>query len=199
MVYVKYNEMSTIDVVQYINIQLQAGRTMKEIEEKDFEENKGVIQKRLNRKGYVRVNNQFVSAKDKTTINTTNTIHDVKDNTNKTTTILHQKENVATNKNTKIIQNKSSENSVNKPFSNDEINKINKMLKLDLDVLNKMIEEYNTKNNTVCSLKVKSNETTVTSIRLNKELYGKVKQKAKENGEKLQDVFFNMMINYLKY
>ena len=193
----KYEEMSTQKVVEYINAELLKNRTMKEIEEKDFEVNKGVIQKRLNRKGYVKVNNQFVSAKDKTTANTTNTIQNIKDNTEKATEILHQKENITTNKDTKIIQNKSNEKSVNKPFSDDEINKINKLLKLDLDVLDKIIKEYNTKNDTDCSLKVKSNETTVTSIRLNKELYKKIKAYSKKENIKLQDIFKEMMIQYI--
>lgn len=190
--------MSTKKVVEYINEELLKNRTMKEIEEKDFEENKGVIQKRLNRKGYVRVNNQFVSAKDNNTINTTNKIQSVKNNnTEKNTTILQDTKKETTNKTTEIIQEKASKKEGQKAFSNAEIEKLNQLLKLDLDTLDKMINEYTTKNNTNCSFKVENNETTVTSIRLNKELYEKVKQKTKENGEKLQDVFFNMMLNYL--
>lgn len=195
----KYNEMSTVDVVEYINIQLQTGRTMKDIEEKDFGENKGVIQKRLNRKGYVRLNNQFVSAKDKTTINTTNTIQNVKNNaTEKNTTILQDTKRETTDKTTKIIQEKTSKKEEQKAFSNIEIEKLNQLLKLDLDTLNKMIKDYTTRENTISSINIKNNKTVVTSIRVNEELYRKVKQKAKENGEKLQDVFFNMMLEYLK-
>lgn len=195
----KYNEMSTVDVVEYINGQLQTGRTMKDIEEKDFGENKGVIQKRLNRKGYIKTNNQFVPAKDNNTINTTRKLHLKNNNTTKENTkIIQDEKQKTTNEATEIIQTKHSEKAGNKAFSNDEINKLNRLLELDLDTLDKMINEYATKNNTSCSFKIENNKTTVTSIRVNEELYKKVKQKAKENGEKLQDVFFNMMLNYLK-
>ena len=183
----KYEEMSTQKVVEYINEELLKNRTMKEIEEKDFEENKGVIQKRLNRKGYVRVNNQFVSAKDNNTIN----------NTEKNTTILQDAKKETTNKTTEIIQEKISKKEEYQAFSNAEIEKLNQLLKLDLDTLNKMIKDYTTKENTKSSINIKDNSTVVTSIRVNKELYEKVKYKAKENGEKLQDVFFNMMVSYL--
>ena len=194
----KYEEMSTQKVIEYINTELLKNRTMKEIEEKDFEENKGVIQKRLNRKGYVRVNNQFVSAKDNNTIDTTNKIQSIKNNnTEKNTTILQDTKKETTNKTTEIIQEKTSKKDGYKAFSNAEIEKLNQLLKLDLDILNKMIKDYTTTNNTVCSFEVKSNETTVTSIRLNKELYSKVKKKAKEQEIKLQDIFYDMMVNYL--
>lgn len=190
----KYEEMSTQKVVEYINEELLKNRTMKEIEEKDFEENKGVIQKRLNRKGYVRVNNQFVSAKD----NTTNKIQSVKNNnTEKNTTILQDTKGKNTNKTTKIIQEKNSKKEGRKAFSNIEIEKLNQLLKLDLDILNKMIKDYATTNNTNCSFEVKSNETTVTSIRLNKELYNKIKEYSKKENIKLQDIFNEMMMNYV--
>ena len=193
----KYNEMSTVDVVEYINEQLQTGRTMKDIEEKDFGENKGVIQKRLNRKGYIKTNNKFVSAKDNNTINTTNKIQNVNNNTEKNTTILQDIKKENTNKTTKIIQEKTSKKEGQKAFSNAEIEKLNQLLKLDLDVLNKIINDYATKNNISCSFKVKSNETTVTSIRLNKELYNKIKEYSKKENIKLQDIFNEMMMNYV--
>lgn len=186
----KYNEMSTTDVVEYINSQLRDGRTMKDIEEKDFGENKGVIQKRLNRKGYIKNNNQFISAKN----NTKNKIQEQKDNnTNDNTKIIHDEEKETTRKTTKIIQRKPSNEEGKKVFSNEEIEKLNQLLKLDVNVLEKIIQEYTTKS----SICIKDNSTIVTSIRVNKELYAKVKKKAKEQNVKLQDIFYNMMANYL--
>ena len=48
--------------VEYINQELKKGRSMKEIEQQDFGVNERVITKRLSRKGYKRVNNQFVKS-----------------------------------------------------------------------------------------------------------------------------------------
>ena len=46
--------------VEYINAELSKGRSMKEIEQQDFNVHERVISKRLSRKGYKRVNNQFI-------------------------------------------------------------------------------------------------------------------------------------------
>ena len=46
--------------VEYINQELKKGRSMKEIETVDFNVNERVISKRLSRKGYKRVDNQFI-------------------------------------------------------------------------------------------------------------------------------------------
>lgn len=48
--------------VEYINQELLKGRSMKQIEQQDFGVNERVISKRLSRKGYKRVNNQFVKS-----------------------------------------------------------------------------------------------------------------------------------------
>ncbi|CAG9713893.1 hypothetical protein [Clostridium neonatale] len=55
-----YESMLLTEVIEYINIELSKGRTMKDIEEIDFNVSKGVITKRLNRKGYRKINNNFV-------------------------------------------------------------------------------------------------------------------------------------------
>ena len=194
----KYNEMSTEDVIKHINAELLKNRTMKDIEESDFGENKGVIQKRLNRKGYVKINNQFVSAKENTTKNNTKIIHDIKsNNTEKNTNILQNIEKETTNKTTEIIQKETSEIEGQKSFSNTEIEKLNKLLELDIDTLNNMITEYTTRNNTSSSIDIKDNETIVTSVRLNKELYNKIKEYSKKENIKLQYIFNEMMIHYI--
>lgn len=180
----KYNEMSTEDVIKHINVELLKNRTMKDIEENDFGENKGVIQKRLNRKGYVKINNQFVSAKNNTTTKTTNILHDKKENT--------------TQKTTEIIQTKSNDNRPKQVFSKDKLDKLEEILNIDVDVLKKIINEYNTKNTTASSMKILDETTKVTSIRINQELYGKVKKYAKDNKLQLVDIFSAMMIDYLQ-
>lgn len=172
--------MSIQDVVIYINKELARGRTMKEIEEVDFHVNKGVIQKRIQRKGYKKVENKFIFI--------------TKDNNTKQTTIELQKDiKVATN----ILQEKPSNEEDKKTFKNDEIERLNKLLKLDINILEKMIQEYTTKENTKSSIYIKDNSTIVTSIRVNKELYLKLKQRAKKDNIKLQDIFYDMMVNYL--
>ncbi len=47
-------------VEEYINIELKKGRSQKEIEINDFKVNQGVIKNRLNRRGYKKVDNQWV-------------------------------------------------------------------------------------------------------------------------------------------
>ncbi|EOR19989.1 hypothetical protein A500_19294 [Clostridium sartagoforme AAU1] len=55
-----YEDMSLEEVINYINFELLKGRTMKDIEEIDFNVNERVITKRLARKKIKKVNGQFV-------------------------------------------------------------------------------------------------------------------------------------------
>lgn len=198
----KYNEMSTIQVVQYINAELIKNRTMKEIEEVDFGENKGVIQKRLNRKGYVKINNQFVSAKENTTRDTTKILQQGNNYTTMNTTKILQRENKNTKKNNAdIIQEKPSNSEGKKAFSSEEIDKLNRLLNLDINILDKMIHEYTTKDTTINTtnniIDVKDKTTKVTSIRVNQELYNKIKEYSKENNINVGDIFNKMMMDFL--
>ncbi|EHL1910537.1 hypothetical protein KDH02_004811 [Salmonella enterica] len=54
------NKLSLEQIVKYINGELAEGRTMKSIENDDFKVNDRVITKRLTRKGYKRINDEFV-------------------------------------------------------------------------------------------------------------------------------------------
>lgn len=163
--------MSLADIINYINLELSKERTMKDIEERDFNVSKGVITKRLNRKGYRKINNKFIFDEN------------IKNTTQKTT---------------KLLQAKSNDNKPKKAFSTDELEKLQRLLNLDLDRLENMMKEYTTKNNTVSSIKILDETTKVTSIRINQELYGKVKKYAKENKLQLVDIFSEMMIDYLQ-
>lgn len=51
-------------LVEYINSQLSKGRSMADIETNDFNVNKRVIAKRLDRRGYKRIDNMFVMVKE---------------------------------------------------------------------------------------------------------------------------------------
>lgn len=181
----KYEEMKVTDVVKYINDQLILGRTMKDIEETDFQENKGVIQKRLNRKGYIKINNQFVAAREK-------------NNTTNNTKIIQTKKNNTTSSNINVVNKDKQSIKYQKAFSNYELEKFEKLLNLDVDILNNMINDYTTKNNTKSSIiEIKDKTTVVTSLRVNKELYEKLKEYAKEREIKIGDIFNEMMLDYL--
>lgn len=163
------NDINVEDITQvaeYINAELRRNRLQKDIETKDFKVNPGVIKNRLMRKGYKKINNEWV----------------LNDNTSQTT---------------KIIQSKSIEQPPKKVFNNNEIEKLDQLLKIDIDNLNKMINDYATKQNTKCSIKIENTETTVTSLRLNKEIYNKVRQYANNKKINLGDLFNDMMITYL--
>jgi hypothetical protein len=56
----EYNENNIVQIVKFINEELSKGRTMIVIEKKEFNVNERVITKRLKRKGYTKINNQFV-------------------------------------------------------------------------------------------------------------------------------------------
>lgn len=51
-------------MAEYINAELDAGRTMKDIENNDFNVNERVIAKRLRRRGYVKKGNKYVLQED---------------------------------------------------------------------------------------------------------------------------------------
>lgn len=56
----KIDTLTLEELVKHINDQLNVGRSMKDIEMTDFDVNERVISKRLARKGYKRIDNQFV-------------------------------------------------------------------------------------------------------------------------------------------
>ena len=59
------DNMKIEDVVKYINKELSIGRAMKDIELNDFKVNPRVIHKRLDRRGYKKINNNYVKVEDK--------------------------------------------------------------------------------------------------------------------------------------
>ncbi len=153
-------------VAEYVNSELQKDRLQKDIEVEDFNVNPGVIKNRLMRKGYKKIDNQWVC--NNTTIQTTD-----------------------------IIQNKSIEQQPKKAFNNNEVEKLGQLLKIDIDTLNQMINEYTTRQNTKCSIEIKDDTTTVTSIRVNKEIYTLAKEKAKTEGLGVSEMLNKCMLGYL--
>lgn len=70
------NTLSIEQLVEYVNQELSNGRTMKDIETNDFNVNDRVIVKRLTRRGYKRIGNEFKQS-------ITNVIHTDKESAEK--------------------------------------------------------------------------------------------------------------------
>lgn len=161
------NTMDITKVAEHVNAELKKGRTQKDIEINDFCVNEKVVKNRLDRKGYKKVDNQWI----------------LKDTTKETTNIIQD--------------NPTQERQEKKAFTNNEIEKLNQLLNLDIDSLNQMINEYTTNKNTNCSIEIKDNTTTVTSLRVNKDIYSLIKERAKIEGVGLSEIINKCMIDYL--
>lgn len=159
-------------MVEYINLELKKGRSMKEIEQQDFGVNERVITKRLNRRGYKKVDGIF--KKNDTTSNITNSIEGKIETYN-----LSKKP-----KNEEIIRVKH-----NKNIDMDKLQKL-------LDNLDSLLELVDRQQNTTCN--ITSNETVVTSLRINKEVYEMVKQRARDNNIKVGEIVNRALLDYLK-
>ena len=161
------NTMDITKVAEHMNTELKKGRTQKDIETNDFGVNEKVVKNRLDRKGYKKVDNQWI----------------LKDTTIETT---------------KIIQNESiQEQQEKKAFNNNDIEKLEQLLNIDIDTLNQIINEYTTKKNTRCSIEINDDTTTVTSLRVNKEICSLIKEKAKIEGVGISEIINKCMIDYL--
>lgn len=156
------------EVVEYINAELEKGRTMKEIEQQDFKVNERVITKRLNRRGYKKVDGVF--KKNDTTCNITEV------------------------QSSNLQVEKQKDRGIIKVKNNIDMDKLN----LLLDNLDSLLELVNIRNNINNTCNITSNETVVTSLRINKEVYEMVKQRARENNIKIADIINRALMDYLK-
>ena len=197
-------------LVEYTNQELAKGRTQENISKEDFNMSIDWLRKKLTSNGYKRILNEYVKMDQQiegqeSFINNINTeatqepqegekvIKDI--NTpleNKPLKMANNKE--TTKQTTNIIQPKEEPK---KAFNNEEVSKLDQLLKLDIEVLNKMINDYNTKQNTKCSIKINDTTTTVTSLRLNKELYSMVKDRAAAEKIGITDIMNKIMLDYL--
>ena len=156
------------EVVEYINAELEKGRKMKEIQQKDFKVNERVITKRLNRKDYKKVDGVF--KKNDTTCNITEV------------------------QSSNLQVEKQKDRGIIKVKNNIDMDKLN----LLLDNLDSLLELVNIRNNINNTCNITSNETVVTSLRINKEVYEMVKQRARENNIKIADIINRALMDYLK-
>lgn len=116
------NEMHIDEIIKYINKELSKGRTLKDIETIDFNVNDRVIAKRLARKGYKRINNQYIHQSN------TNVLNDKIDSN-----ILATKES-----NTKVLPK----------YNNIDLNKLNELIDL-IEPIKEVIQKYNESKNII--------------------------------------------------
>lgn len=122
----KLENLSIEEIVDYINNELKLGRSMKDIEINDFKVNDRVMVKRLNRKGYKRVGNEFTKIITK----------DIqKDNK----VILNKKKKINFNRKTEVIQE-----------YNNDINEEKLLELIDLlEPIKSLIEDYERNKNII--------------------------------------------------
>lgn len=152
------NSFSIAQLAEYVNAELGKGRTLKDIEIQDFKVNPRVIGKRLARKDYKKVDNEYIKIAKK----------EVKsiDNTSSTTPPGTLK--------------------------NIDIDKLNLLLENLEPLLNLVRKRDNTSSTTI-----QSKETRVTSLRINKELYDLVKDRALRDNISISDIVNRALLDYL--
>ncbi len=123
------NVLSLEELVEYVNQELSKGRTMRDIEMKDFNVNDRVIVKRLTRRGYKRVGNEFKQC-------LTNVIQ--KDKGSKNKPIQGSSKAIAPTEN-KVIQKP------NRSISNEKLMELVDLI----EPIKEMLEDYNRNKNIV--------------------------------------------------
>lgn len=155
-------------MVAYINLELSKGRTMIDIENNEFGVNERVIHKRLNRKGYRKVNHKYIKAID---VNTSPPLpRKIKDK--------------ITNCNSKSNENN---------FSEEEVIQLRELLKYKDELLK--ILAFNKNGSTKSNTRSKKNETK--SFRVDTGLYEAFKKKVKKNNDKITDLLNDFMEEYV--
>lgn len=130
----EWNKDNIDEIVKYINLELTKGRTMISIEQEDFNVNERVIDKRLKRVGYKKIDNQYI-------IN-----DDVIQKQDKSKTKEKVKYN---NSNTLVIQEPN--NLIIDNFKEIDFNSLKEIINL-LEPMKEVIQEYNkskTKDNVI--------------------------------------------------
>ena len=113
------------ELVEYINKELINGRPMARIEREDFGENERVIDKRLRRKGYKKIDNQYIfEGKNISLISKSKKDNKGIDNKN-ITTVRQSSESITKNN-----------------FSEEDIKSLKELITL-IDPLKNVIQEYN--------------------------------------------------------
>lgn len=116
------------EIVEFINKELSTGRTMVNIEREEFGENERVIHKRLVRKKYKKINNQYVRIEDDSAAN-------------KKTIEKKESKKIKNNKSlTNVIQ--PTQSFIMNGFNESDINSLKELITL-VEPLKSVIQEYN--------------------------------------------------------
>ena len=149
----------TEQVVLYINTQLKIGRSQKDVETMDFKVNQGVIKNRLTRRGYKKIDNQWVLQNFYEDSNTKVISNQYKGNESNNTKVIEPKQKGCDNDNTLVItDNKTKNNLIN--------------LAKNYNKIMAIVEQYDTKydtkyDNITIELPVETVKDFRTSIRIN--------------------------------
>lgn len=122
-------ELSIEQLVVYVNQELANGRTMRDIETNDFKVNDRVIVKRLTRRGYKRVGNEFKQS-------ITNVIQ--KDKESKVKVVQKSNKDIISTKNKGMQKH-------NQSISNEKLMELVELI----DPIKEMLEDYNRNKNIV--------------------------------------------------
>lgn len=170
-----YEEMSTEEVVKYIESEMAKGRSCKEIEENDFKVKERVIRKRLARKG-IKIDTKIY-----------NTSGSTKPKVSKAPAVEKEQEKGITQVVTQDIM----------PVFNDvELNKIKYYID-NFELIKGLVEGYIPKESNNKNIEITSKETTTTSLRINKEIYKLVKARSQRDGVGIGEIINRALIDYL--
>lgn len=176
---------NTERMVAYVNMQLDKGRAMVDIE-REFGVNERVIDKRFKRKGYKKVDRKYIKVLDPQ--NPPPLPIELRENN------LAEKKGKERLRNRK--RNSNTDNNIKSnvdTLNNDEIIAIRELLE-NKDKLLKLLD-FNRVNITKSNIRSKKNETK--SVRVDSGLYEAFKKKVKKNNDKITDLLNSFMEEYI--
>lgn len=166
-----YEEMTTEEVVKYIETEISKGRSCKDIEINDFGVTERTIRKRLLRKGIK------IDTKGRNTSNITS------------------KKPVVSEE---ISIPKVEKQEIKPIFNEVEMSKIKYYID-NFELIKNIVDGNKNKTDTNRNeIKVTSKETTTTSLRINKEIYDMIKERSKRDDIKIGDIINRALLDYLK-
>lgn len=169
----EWNKDNIEEIVNFINAQLEIGRSMNNIELEEFGANERVIHKRLLRLGYKKINNVY-RLESNITCNNTSNITD-------TPKMIDTECNITRNNTSNITQN-----------IDLDMDKLNLLL-ANLDKILKLIPTDITRN--ITPLKSGNNE--VRSLRIDSGLYEAIKDRASRDNVNISAVVNKALEDYL--
>ncbi|MGL4914309.1 MAG: hypothetical protein ACRC3Y_17960 [Romboutsia sp.] len=175
----EWNENNIVDMIEYINIELDKNRTMKDIEMNDFAVNDRVIAKRLSRKGYKKVNGRYEVTGKITPFNPSKQAIQEPTARNNTDTITSPQMDII--EPLKCIA---------------DIDKLN-LLITNIDKILALVDDSKITRNLEPVGVFRSGKNDVTSIRIDTGIYTEVKSRAKITDSNISDIVNRALEEYL--